>query len=64
MFNFVHWQINIVLTKDGYWTLANVVIADPTHVDLFSWSCTIRRFVVSNAIQAKEWSYRNQHPID
>jgi hypothetical protein len=33
-FNSFHWWINIVLTKDGIHTLADIVIADPTQVDL------------------------------
>jgi hypothetical protein len=64
MFNFAHRWVNIVLTKDGYWILANVVIVDPTHADLFPQSCTTQRFVASNAIQAKERSYCNQHPTN
>ncbi len=34
-FNFSHWRINIVLTKDGICTLANIIIANPTWMDLF-----------------------------
>jgi hypothetical protein len=30
MFNFSHWWINIVFTKDGICTLVDIVIADPT----------------------------------
>jgi len=33
-------------------------------VDLFPRSCAIQGFVALHATQAKERSYRNQHPID
>jgi hypothetical protein len=33
-FNSFHWQINIVLTKDDIRTLTNIVIANPTWMDL------------------------------
>jgi len=61
MFNYSRWWIDIVLTKNGIHTLANVIIVDPTQAYLFPRSCTTQKFVASNAIQAKE---RNQHPID
>jgi hypothetical protein len=44
--------------------LTNVVIVDPTWTYLFPWFCAIQGFVVSNAAQAKERSYRNWHPTD
>jgi hypothetical protein len=56
--SFCQW-VNIVLTKDGIYTSANITIVDLMHVDLFSWSWTIQRFVASNASQAKEGSYCN-----
>jgi hypothetical protein len=34
MFNSYCWQVKIMFTKNGIRTLANVVIVDPTHVDL------------------------------
>jgi hypothetical protein len=33
-FNFSHWRVDIVLTKDGIYTLTNVVIVDLMWVDL------------------------------
>jgi hypothetical protein len=44
--------------QNGIYTLVDVVIIDPTHVDLFHQSCTIQTFAAFNAIQAKE---RNCH---
>jgi hypothetical protein len=32
--NFSHQQVDIVVTKDGIRTLVNIVIANPTHVNL------------------------------
>ncbi len=53
-----------MLTKDGIHTLPNIVVGDPTCVDLFPWSCTIQKFIVSNVTQVKERSYYNQHDIN
>jgi len=58
------WWINIVLTKDGICTLANIVIANAMFVDLPPQSCTIQRFATSNATQAKERSYHDQQPTN
>jgi hypothetical protein len=63
-FNSFHWRVDIVLTKNDIRILANIVIANPTWVDLLPQSCAIQRFVASNAVQAKERSYRDWHPID
>ncbi len=54
-------QIDIVVTKDGIHTLTNVVIINPTHVNLFFQSCTIQGFTTSNATQVREKSYHDQH---
>jgi hypothetical protein len=32
--NFSHQQVDIVVTKDGICTLTDIVIANPTHVNL------------------------------
>jgi hypothetical protein len=58
-FNSFCRQIDIVFTKDGIRTLANVVSADPTRTNLLPRSCTTQGFAASNAIQAKERSYHN-----
>jgi hypothetical protein len=57
-------QIDIVFTKNGIHTLINIIIANPTQMNLFPQSHAIQEFVASNATQAKKKSYRNQHPID
>jgi hypothetical protein len=46
MFNSFCSQVDIVLTIDDIHTLINVVIVDPTHVDLLPRSYTTQRFVV------------------
>jgi hypothetical protein len=53
-----------VITKDGIRTLADLVIVDPMHADLFPRFHTTQEFVTSNVAQAKKRSYHNQHPID
>jgi len=47
--------------KNGICTLVDVVIIDPTHVDLLPRFCTIQGFVAFDAAQAKKRSYRNRH---
>jgi hypothetical protein len=53
-----------MLTKDGIHTLADIVIVDPTWVDLFPWSYATQGFVNFDVTQAKEMSYRNQDPTN
>jgi len=63
-FNSSHWWVDIVLTKDGICTLANIVITNPMQMDLFPWSCIIQGFATLDATQVKERSYHNRHPIN
>jgi hypothetical protein len=56
--------VDVVFTKYGIHTLVDVIIVNPTWTDLLPWSCRTRGFVAPNAIQAKEKSYHNWHPID
>jgi hypothetical protein len=53
-----------VLTEDGICTLANIVITNAMFVDLPPQSCTTQRFATSNATEAKEMSYYDQHPTN
>ncbi len=53
-----------MFTKDGIRTLVNVVITDPTNVDLLLQSCTTQGILASDMTQAKERSYHDQHHID
>jgi hypothetical protein len=53
MLNPSHWRVDIMLTKDGMCTLANVVIIDLMRVYLFLQSCTIQKSFASNAVQTK-----------
>jgi hypothetical protein len=63
-FNSFHWQVNIVFTKYNICTLVNVIIVDPTWMDLLPWYCATQGFAASNVVQAKEKNYCNQHPTD
>jgi hypothetical protein len=58
------WWINIVLTKDDIHTLANIVIFDPTRVDLFLRSCAIQGFSAFDVVQTKELNYHNWYPTN
>jgi hypothetical protein len=53
-----------VLTKDDIRSLVNIVIVNPTRVNLLPRSCAIQGFDAFDVVQAKERTYRNQHPID
>ncbi len=64
MFNSFCRQFDIMFTKDDICTLVNVAITNPTWMDLLSQFCEILRFVVSNAIKAKEMSYRDRYPTN
>jgi hypothetical protein len=58
-FNSFCRRVNIMFTKDGIRTLVIIIIADPTQVDLLSWSYITQGFVASNVVQAKERSFCN-----
>ncbi len=62
-FNSSRQQVDIVLTKDGICTLADVVITNPMCADL-SQSCIIQGFVAFDAARAKKRNYHNQHPTN
>jgi hypothetical protein len=55
-------RVDIMLLVDGIRTLANVVIVDPTQVNLVSQTASFHRVVATMATQAKEGLYHNQHP--
>jgi hypothetical protein len=57
MLNSSYWWVDIMLTKDGMCTLANVVIADPMWTNLILQSCTIQKSFASNVVQTKEMNH-------
>ncbi len=61
-FNSFRQWIDIVLTKDGIHTLANIIIVNSMQANLFSRSCTTQGFATSDITQAKERSYHNRQP--
>jgi hypothetical protein len=62
--NSSHQQVDIDFTKDGIHTLVDVVIIDPTRMDLFFRSCATQGFATFDATQAKKRGYHNQHPTN
>jgi hypothetical protein len=62
-FHSSHQWIDIVVTKNGIHILVNVVIVDPTWVNLFRWSYATWRLVAFKVAHAKKRSYCNRHPI-
>jgi hypothetical protein len=63
-FNSSRWRVDIMLTKNGIRTLADIVIADPMWANLLPWSYATQGFAASNVVQAKERSYHNRHPTN
>ncbi len=54
-----HQQVNIMLSVDGVYTLADVVIPDPIQIDLVLWvvfSCGVTMTIVT---QAKDGFYHD-----
>jgi hypothetical protein len=51
--------MNIVLTNNGICTQVDVIIANPTQVDLVPQSCTTQGFVAFDVFQGKEMTYHN-----
>jgi hypothetical protein len=54
--NSFRWQVDIVI--------ANIVIADPTCVNLFLQFCTTQGFATFDAAQAKGKNYCDWHPAN
>jgi hypothetical protein len=53
MFNSSCWQVDIVLTKDDICTLIDIIIIDPTRMDLLFRFCTTQGFVAYNGFKSK-----------
>jgi len=50
--------------KDDIHTLVDIVIANPTWMDLFPRFCATQGFITFNITQGKKRNYCNWHPID
>jgi hypothetical protein len=53
-FNSSHWRVNIVLSKDGIRTLANVIIVDPTRANLFSYLTQLKDLLPPMQLKPRE----------
>ncbi len=53
-----------MFTKHGIHTLVNVAIVNLTRANWLPRSCATQGFVASDAVQAKEQSYCDQHPTN
>jgi hypothetical protein len=56
--------VDIVLIANGICTLANIIIVDPTHVNLISQVAYSWGMVITIATQAKFVSHWDRHPKD
>ncbi len=59
IFNSSHEWIDIMFTKDGIRTLADVIITDPMRTNLLPQSCTTQGFTTLDETKAKEKNYHN-----
>jgi hypothetical protein len=50
-------QVDIVITKDNFWTLANIVIGNLTHINSMQRVLTMTTHVMTIVAQDKERSY-------
>ncbi len=57
-------QIKIVLSIDGVYKLVNVIITNPTWIDLVSWGVLSRGVVATIMTQTKDGFYRDQFLMD
>ncbi len=58
-FNSFCQEVDIMLTKDGIHTLADVIIVDLIRTDLLPQSCAIQGFATFDVAETKERSYHN-----
>ncbi len=56
--------VDTVLSKHRVCTMANIIISNPTHVDLLSWAISTRHFAISKATQTNKKSCWKWHPRD
>jgi hypothetical protein len=55
------WQlIDIILSKDGVPTIANIIIANLSSVDLLPWTTLTLRFTTSKVVHIKERTYKER----
>jgi len=47
----IQWQLDILITKDGFWTLMDVIIAEPTCIDMVQRVSTMTTHVVMMVAQ-------------
>jgi hypothetical protein len=58
-----NWM-DIFITKNSFWTLTNVVIIDPTHINLVQHALTTTMHAITIIVQNKAWSYTKWTPRD
>ncbi len=54
--------VDIVITKNSFWTLVNVIIVDPTHIDLVQNVLMKTTYAIAIVIQNKARSYTKRAP--
>jgi hypothetical protein len=59
---FCCWRVNIVLLVDNIYTLAFVIIVNPTWINLVTWVVFLCGVVTIMATQGKEGLYRSHYP--
>jgi len=63
-FRYTQWWMDILITKDGFWTLMDVIIANSIRTNMLQWTLMMITYVAMMAIQEKTWSYTKWAPCD
>jgi len=50
-------QVDILIIKDGFWTLMDVVIADVIHTNMMQWTLMTTTQIMMMAVREKTWWY-------
>jgi hypothetical protein len=58
------WRMVILITKDDFWILMDIVIADLIHTDMVQWTSMMTSHVAMMVVQEKTWSYVKRTPSD
>jgi len=61
------WQVDILITKNNFWTLTNLVIVDPTHLvciihnNTYNNNCDLGKNMIICGTHIKKWLYSHYH---
>jgi len=53
----IQQQVDILITRYGFWTLMDVIIVDPTCINMVQWTLTMITHATLMDAEEKTWSY-------